>query len=96
MSIKNVNSSGAHSIEDYETLRTIYDRWIRVLARKLAVSDYDLAEDLEQEGHIALWKASRSSPVYNASNTIGYIRSCIRFRMFRFLKREQLVKMGTI
>lgn len=39
-----------------------HSRWIKALARQFSSSDNDLADDLEQEGNIALWSIASDAP----------------------------------
>ena len=64
-----------------------YNTVIRAIARKLAQTNDTLAEDLYQEGLIALWKCD---PRRSKDNEDAYIRQAVKFRMIDMLRREKL------
>jgi DNA-directed RNA polymerase specialized sigma24 family protein len=64
-----------------------YDAAIRAIARKLAQTNDSLAEDLYQEGLIALWECD---PSRAKTNLDAFIRQAIKFRMIDYLRRERL------
>lgn len=64
-----------------------YDRVIRAIARKLAQTNDTLAEDLYQEGLIALWQCN---PSRAKDNPDAYVRQAIKFRMIDALRRERI------
>lgn len=64
-----------------------YDTVIRAIARKLAQTNDSLAEDLYQEGLIALWDCDPSKA---KTNPDAFIRQAIKFRMIDYLRRERL------
>lgn len=64
-----------------------YHTVIRAIARKLAQTNDTLAEDLYQEGLIAMWKCD---PKRSKDNEDAYIRQAVKFRMIDMLRREKL------
>jgi len=64
-----------------------YDLTIRAIARKLAQTNDTLAEDLYQEGLIALWNCT---PNRAKDNTDAYIRQSLKFRMIDYLRKERI------
>lgn len=64
-----------------------YDLVIRAIARKLAQTNDTLAEDLYQEGLIALWNCT---PHRARDNQDAYVRQAIKFRMIDYLRRERI------
>lgn len=64
-----------------------YDLVIRAIARKLAQTNDTLAEDLYQEGLIALWNCK---PHRARDNPDAYIRQALKFRMIDYLRRERI------
>ena len=64
-----------------------YNTVIRAIARKLAQTNDTLAEDLYQEGLIALWKCD---PRKAKDNLDAFIRQAVKFRMIDCLRRERL------
>jgi DNA-directed RNA polymerase specialized sigma24 family protein len=63
-----------------------YDAAIRAISRKLAQTNDSLAEDLYQEGLIALWECD---PAKAKTNPDAFIRQAIKFRMIDYLRRER-------
>jgi DNA-directed RNA polymerase specialized sigma24 family protein len=64
-----------------------YDLVIRAISRKLALTNDTLAEDLYQEGLIALWNCD---PTRAKDNPDAYIRQALKFRMIDYLRRERI------
>lgn len=64
-----------------------YSSVIRAIARKLANTNDSLADDLYQEGLMALWLCN---PKGAKRNQDAYIRQAVKFRMIDFLRREKL------
>jgi DNA-directed RNA polymerase specialized sigma24 family protein len=64
-----------------------YDLVIRAIARKLAQTNDTLAEELYQEGIIALWNCDPSKA---RDNPDAYIRQALKFRMIDYLRRERI------
>lgn len=64
-----------------------YELVIRAIARKLAQTNDTLAEDLYQEGLIALWNCI---PARAKDNPDAYIRQSLKFRMIDYLRRERI------
>lgn len=64
-----------------------YHTVIRAIARKLAQTNDTLAEDLYQEGLIALWNCD---PKKARDNPDAFIRQAVKFRMIDCLRREKL------
>jgi DNA-directed RNA polymerase specialized sigma24 family protein len=64
-----------------------YDSVVRAIARKLAQTNDTLAEDLYQEGLIALWNCD---PRKARENQDAYIRQALKFRMIDYLRRERI------
>lgn len=64
-----------------------YDLVIRAISRKLAQTNDTLAEDLYQEGLIALWNCN---PGRAKDNPDAYIRQALKFRMIDYLRRERI------
>lgn len=64
-----------------------YNTVVQAIARKLAQTNDSLAEDLYQEGLIALWECEPSKA---KTNPDAFIRQAIKFRMIDFLRRERL------
>lgn len=64
-----------------------YNSTIKAIARKLAITHDALADDLYQEGLMALWLCT---PAAAHKNPDAYIRQAIRFRMIDFLRREKI------
>jgi DNA-directed RNA polymerase specialized sigma24 family protein len=64
-----------------------YDLVIRAISRKLALTNDTLAEDLYQEGLIALWSCD---PTRAKDNPDAYIRQALKFRMIDYLRRERI------
>jgi len=64
-----------------------YDLVIRAIARKLAQTNDTLAEDLYQEGLIALWNCT---PHRARDNPDAYIRQALKFRMIDYLRKERI------
>ena len=83
----NTNISGEQ--EGYNLLHLRHSRWIKALARKLSSSDNDLADDLEQEGNIALWSIAKADRLVKGEDFGRYIHSSIRYTMRRFLRWER-------
>lgn len=74
--------------EEFETFYLPkYDLVIRAIARKLAQTNDTLAEDLYQEGLIALWNCN---PARAKDNPDAYIRQALKFRMIDYLRRERI------
>lgn len=73
----------------YHFLYLHHSRWIKALARKLSSFDSDLADDLEQEGNIALWSIARAGRFIDGEDARRYIHSSIRYTMCRFLSWER-------
>ena len=74
--------------EEFEnTYLPKYDLVIRAIARKLAQTNDTLAEDLYQEGLIALWNCK---PHRARDNPDAYIRQALKFRMIDYLRRERI------
>jgi len=61
-----------------------YKDTIAAIARKFAGRDDDLAEELRQEGLIALWNVK---PARAVKNKDAYIRQALKFRMVDHLRR---------
>jgi RNA polymerase sigma factor (sigma-70 family) len=57
---------------------------IKGIARKLSHNDDQLAEDLEQEGALALWLLTPGNATNNES---AWVRMAIRNRMIDFLRK---------
>lgn len=64
-----------------------YAAVIESIAYKLANHNDTLAQDLVQEGLIALWQCD---PEQARSNQDAYIRQAVKFRMIDFLRRQKL------
>lgn len=64
-----------------------YELTIRAIARKLAQTNDTLAEDLFQEGLIALWSCT---PNRARDNADAYIRQALKFRMIDYLRKEKI------
>jgi DNA-directed RNA polymerase specialized sigma24 family protein len=73
--------------EEFEAYLPKYDLTIRAIARKLAQTNDTLAEDLYQEGLIALWNCT---PRRAKNNPDAYIRQAVKFRMIDYLRRERI------
>jgi DNA-directed RNA polymerase specialized sigma24 family protein len=74
--------------EEFETyFLPKYDLVIRAISRKLAQTNDTLAEDLYQEGLIALWNCN---PGRAKDNPDAYIRQALKFRMIDYLRRERI------
>jgi DNA-directed RNA polymerase specialized sigma24 family protein len=74
--------------EEFETFYfPKYDLTIRAIARKLAHTNDTLAEDLYQEGLVALWNCV---PERARDNRDAYIRQSVKFRMIDYLRRERI------
>lgn len=70
-----------------------YDLVIRAIARKLAQTNDTLAEDLYQEGLIALWNCK---PNRARDNQDAYIRQALKFRMIDYLRRERIYELESL
>lgn len=74
--------------EEFETLyMPKYNLVIRAIARKLATTNDNLADELYQEGLIALWNCN---PSRARDNKDAYIRQAVKFRMIDYLRRERI------
>lgn len=69
---------------DFERYFGLYGKSIKAIARKLANSDDELAEDLEQEGALALWLLD---PRGASKNESAWIRTAVKNRMIDFLRK---------
>jgi len=70
-----------------------YDLVIRAISRKLAQTNDTLADDLYQEGLIALWNCN---PGQARDNPDAYIRQSIKFRMIDYLRRERIYSLESL
>lgn len=70
-----------------------YELVIRAIARKLAQTNDTLAEDLYQEGLIALWNCT---PNRARDNPDAYIRQALKFRMIDYLRRERIYSIESL
>jgi DNA-directed RNA polymerase specialized sigma24 family protein len=74
--------------EEFEaTYYPKYKSVIRAIARKLAMTNDALVEDLYQEGLVALWNCQ---PRLARDNPDAFIRQSVKFRMIDFLRKEKL------
>jgi len=73
--------------EDFE--QVYYPKYVNVIkaiARKLARRNTQLAEDLCQEGLIALWHLE---PERARGNLDAFVRQAVKFRMIDYMRRER-------
>lgn len=70
-----------------------YNSAIRAIARKLAQTNDTLAEELYQEGIIALWRCDLKKI---QTDEDAYIRQTVKFRMIDFLRRERLDRLESL
>jgi DNA-directed RNA polymerase specialized sigma24 family protein len=70
-----------------------YNSVIRAIARKLANTNDTLAEDLYQEGLLALWLCN---PKGAQRNKDAYIRQAVKFRMIDYLRKEKLMSQESL
>ena len=70
----------------YEAARRRFALLVRLLARRLAPGDEDLADDLQQVAWVALWQIdpSRFGP-----GDLGYVKQVLWSRMLNTLDQER-------
>lgn len=72
----------------YHKLYPQYSNWISQQADKLSRGDADLADDLQQQGLIALWDFTQHPLPESVQSVPAYICGRIRFSMYRLLRKN--------
>lgn len=70
-----------------------YNSKIQAIARKIAQRNDALADELYQEGLMALWQLN---PKGATNNEDAYIRQAVKFRMIDYLRREHLARFESL